>query len=207
MTLPENRIYLASRSPRRHELLRQIDVNFLPLSLREALPRAPDVDETPLPGEAPADYVCRVAGAKAETGRRRVTERGLPDLPVLAADTAVVLGERIYGKPHSPAHAKAMLGALSGQTHHILTAVAVVAQQEMQVRVCVSTVRFRNISDREIRGYLACREGHDKAGAYAIQGKAAVFVAEISGSYSGVVGLPLFETAQLLEEAGIELFP
>nr|WP_308811267.1 Maf family protein [Nitrosospira sp. Nsp2] len=199
-------MYLASRSPRRQQLLSQIGVNFEVLSLREASPRIADVDETPLPDEIPLDYARRIALVKAEMGRLRLVQRGFPDRPVLAADTAVVLGKRILGKPADPAHAKEMLETLSGQTHHVLTAVAVAAQTGVQVRTSTTMVEFRNITEREIRAYLAYSEAQDKAGAYAIQGRAAVFISAISGSYSGVVGLPLFETAQLLEEYGIRLF-
>ncbi len=207
MTLSENRIYLASRSPRRRELLKQIGVNFGTLLLREAAPRGADMAEVVLPGEAPADYTRRIAVVKAEMGRARLLERRLTELPVLAADTAVVLGERIFGKPENVAHAKEMLRALSGQTHQVLTAVAVAAQNGIQVSISSSAVRFRDISEHEIHRYLAVGEALDKAGGYAIQGMAAVFIAEISGSYSGVMGLPLFETAQLLQESGVEIFP
>lgn len=207
MILPGNRIYLASRSPRRRKLLEQIGVNFGTLLLREASPRLADMDETSLPHEPPADYTSRIARAKAETGWTRVIQRKLPHLPVLAADTVVVLKGRIFGKPVNSAHAQEMLNALSGQTHQVLTSVALATQSGIQVCVSASTVRFRDISEREIHTYLASDEAHDKAGSYAIQGIAAVFIAEISGSYSGVMGLPLFETAQLLEESGIKIFP
>jgi septum formation protein len=207
MTLPENRIYLASRSPRRRELLKQIGVSFATLLLRETLPRLADVDEAALPDEGPADYACRIARKKAGTGWTQLIQRKLPPLPVLAADTIVVLNGCVFGKPESSARAQEMLIALSGQTHEVLTAVAVAAQNGTQVRISASTVRFRKISEREISMYLASDETYDKAGGYAIQGMAAVFIAEITGSYSGVMGLPLFETAQLLEESGIEIFP
>ncbi len=207
MTPPENQIYLASRSPRRQELLKQIGVKFEVLSLREASPRIPDIDETPLAEEVPLDYVRRIARAKAETGWLRTGERGLPHHPVLGADTAVVLKGAIFGKPENPDHAKEMLRALSGQAHKVLTAIAVAAKEGTKVRGSISDVRFRYISEREICGYIACSEGRDKAGGYAIQGAAAIFISHISGSYSGVVGLPLFETAQLLEEFGIKIFP
>lgn len=207
MMLPENRIYLASRSPRRRELLKQIGVNFEMLLLRETPQRAVDVDEAPLAGESPADYVCRIARVKAETGWMRLIQRKLPLLPLLAADTAVTLKGRIFSKPENAAHAEEMLAALSGQTHQVLTAVAVAALDKIQVRLSATTVRFRDISEHEIRIYLADGEAQDKAGGYAIQGMAAVFIAEIAGSYSGVMGLPLFETAQLLEEVGIEILP
>ncbi|SFW11352.1 nucleoside triphosphate pyrophosphatase [Nitrosovibrio sp. Nv17] len=205
MTSPENRIYLASRSPRRRELLKQIGVDFATLLLREAAPRAADVDESSMPDEAPHAYVARVARNKAGIGWMQLMQRKLPQLPVLAADTIVVLGDRIFGKPASPAHAREMMEALSGRIHQVLTAVAVAAQNGLHVRVCASTVRFRSLSERDIESYLAHEEGHDKAGGYAIQGIAAVFVTEIAGSYSGVMGLPLFETAQLLEESGIRI--
>ena len=207
MTLPENRIYLASRSPRRRELLKQIGVDFATLLLREAQPRMADVDETSKPDEAPEVYTSRIARTKAGTGWMQLMQRKLPQLPVLAADTIVVLKEHVFGKPESNTDAQEMLRVLSGQTHQVLTAVAVAAQNGIHVRTSTSTVRFRHISEREIQLYLASDEAYDKAGSYAIQGIAAVFIAEISGSYSGVMGLPLFETAQLLEESGIKIFP
>jgi len=206
VTPAKNRIYLASRSPRRAELLKQIGVNFEPLLLREALSRQPDVDETRQPNEAPMDYVHRIAQVKAGTGRMRLLQRGLVDLPVLAADTAVTVSGRVFGKPENPAHAKEMLRVLSGKTHQVLTAVAVATENGTQVRTSVSAVRFRDISEREIQSYLSSGEAYGKAGGYAIQGFAAVFIGEISGSYSGVMGLPLFETAQLLEESGVTIF-
>ena len=133
------------------------------------------MNEKPLPNELPLDYARRIARLKAEMGRLRLLERGLRDLPLLAADTAVALGKRILGKPVDRAHAKEMLEALSGQTHHVLTAIAVAAHIGIQVRVSTTVVRFRRISEREIRAYLAHGEAQDKAGAYAIQGRAAVF--------------------------------
>jgi septum formation protein len=206
VALGENCVYLASRSPRRQQLLSQIGVNFEVLSLREAPPRAADVDEKPLPAELPLDYTRRIVRLKAEMGRLRLLERGLRDLPLLAADTVVVLGKRILGKPANCVHAKEMLKTLSGQTHQVLTGIAVAAPGGVQVRVSTTMVQFRDMSEREIQAYVAHGEAQDKAGAYAIQGRAAVFVSAISGSYSGVVGLPLYETGQLLEEFGISLF-
>lgn len=205
MTPSGNQIYLASRSPRRQELLKQIGVSFQVLSLREASSRIPDVDETPLADEVPLDYVRRIARAKAESGLARARERRLPHRPVLGADTAVVLKGTILGKPKNPDHAQEMLQELSGQTHQVLTAVVVAAKEATQTLVSISDVRFRSISEREISGYIACGEGFDKAGGYAIQGTAAIFISRISGSYSGIVGLPLFETAQLLQELGIKI--
>lgn len=210
MALPENRIYLASRSRRRRELLRQIGVNFEILLMRVTLPRSVDVDETPKKGESPTDYVCRIARAKAEAGWKRLVQRGLPLKPLLVADTVVAFKGRIFGKPENPAHAEEILTALSGQTHQVLTSVAVAAQNKIQECLSTTVVRLRDISQSEIRSYLtsgeSSGESYNKAGAYAIQGKAAVFIMEISGSYSGILGLPLFETAQLLEKFNIKIF-
>jgi len=210
MAFSENRIYLASRSRRRRELLRQIGVNFEILLMRETLPRPVDVDETPKKGESPTDYVCRIARAKAEAGWKRLVQRGLPLKPLLVADTVVAFKGRIFGKPENPAHAEEILTALSGQTHQVLTSVAVAAQDNLQECLSTTVVRLRDISQSEIRNYLtsgeSSGESYNKAGAYAIQGKAAVFIMEISGSYSGILGLPLFETAQLLEKFNIKIF-
>ncbi|HEX9179197.1 MAG TPA: Maf family protein [Burkholderiales bacterium] len=207
--MSDARVYLASRSPRRRELLRQIGVNFELLLLRENPVRGSDVDETPLPGEAPDDFVMRIARLKAETGWARLTERRLPRLlhrlPLLAADTAVVLGNEILNKPTGPEHAVQMLRALSGRTHQVLTAVAVIYDDAMEVRLSDSSVTFSPMRDAEIRHYVASGEPLDKAGAYAIQGRAAAFVSRIEGSYSGVMGLPLFETAELLRRFGCEV--
>jgi septum formation protein len=201
----KNRVYLASRSLRRRELLKQIGVNFELLLLRETPPRGVDIDETPLPNESPSDYACRIAKAKAEAGWIQLIQRRIPLLPVLAADTVVSLKGRIFGKPENSAHAEEMLTALSGQTHEVLTAVAMTELDRVRVHLSTTSVQFRDISKREIRAYLAVNEAHDKAGAYAIQGVAAIFIAKISGSYSSVMGLPLFETARLLEEFGVEV--
>ena len=207
MALSKPLLYLASRSPRRQELLSQIGVVFHVLSMREALPRGADVNEEPFADEAAAQYAPRIARAKAEAGRKRILERGLPDLPVLGADTAVVLQRRIFGKPGNPADAKEMLRALSGRTHQVFSAVAVISRTGIRSALSRSDVRICHLSEHEIDGYLAWGEGYDKAAGYAIQGKAAVFISEIAGSYSGVMGLPLFETARLLEESGIQILP
>jgi len=199
------RIYLASRSPRRRELLKQIGVGFEMLLLREDPARGADVDETPLPGEVPRDYVLRIAQAKAEAAWQRLQQRKLPRMPVLAADTAVVLGERILGKPSDNEAAAEMLRALSGHEHQVLTAIAVAFDRRLEMRLSLSTVGFKTLSDEEIRRYILTGEPRDKAGAYAIQGRAAGFIATLSGSYSGVMGLPLFETTQLLTEFGMEI--
>jgi len=197
------RLYLASRSPRRRELLKQIGIGHEVLLFRENPARSLDVDETPLPNEAPCNYVQRIARAKAEHGGYCVKQRMLPRLPVLAADTAVVLGERILGKPNGRDGALEMLNALSGRSHEVLTAVAVTLGERLIMRLSVSTVEFKTLSADEILHYAATGEPLDKAGAYAIQGRAAAFVAHLSGSYSGVMGLPLFETAELLSEFGV----
>lgn len=206
MNNSENRIYLASRSPRRRELLRQIGIHFELLLLRETLSRGPaDINETPLAGESPLDYACRIARIKAETGMDRLAQRRITPLPVLVADTVVTLDGEILGKPESPDHAAAMLEKLSGNTHQVITAIALATQGTVRETRSVTTVRFRPVSRQEILAYVARGEAWDKAGAYAIQGMAGVFVAEICGSYTGVMGLPLFETAGLLKEAGLEM--
>ncbi|MGQ0651844.1 MAG: Maf family protein [Betaproteobacteria bacterium] len=191
-------IYLASRSPRRRELLAQIGVRFHLLLFREQPRRPPDVDETPLEGEAPEAYVQRLARLKAEVAWQRMLERRLPPAPVLSADTAVTLGGRILGKPADRAEAAAMLAALSGTTHEVLTEVALKDREVLESALSRSAVTFKRLSEEEIGLYVASGEGDDKAGAYAIQGRAARFVVELRGSYSGVMGLPLYETAELL---------
>jgi len=195
-------IYLASRSPRRRELLGHIGVKFHLLLFRNRPGAAPDLDEDPLPDEEPRDYVMRVARAKAAAGWQRMLERNLPRAPVLAADTTVALGKRIFGKPASRHDAETMLAELSGKRHEVLTAVALQYDDQVETALSVSEVQFRELTPREIQDYVATGEPDDKAGAYAIQGRAALFVAEIRGSQSGIVGLPLYETAQLLQRMG-----
>ncbi|MBI3375930.1 MAG: septum formation inhibitor Maf [Betaproteobacteria bacterium] len=195
-------IYLASRSPRRRELLAQIGVRFQLLLLRASPHADPEVDEAVVGAETPGEYVARISRAKAETGWRRVLQRGLPHAPVLAADTTVSLDGRILGKPADRSDAAVMLGALSGRCHEVLTAVALKHDERLELAVSASEVEFRPLSAADIGDYLASGEADDKAGAYAIQGLAARFVREMRGSYSGVMGLPLFETAQLLEKLG-----
>lgn len=198
MSSPAYKVYLASRSPRRRELLKQIGVGFEVLLLRERPERMPDVDETPQPGELPDDYVRRVCHEKAATGWRRLVERSLPRLPVLAADTTVCLGQRVFGKPADRAEAAAMLAALSGRGHRVLTAVTLQFDDLLETAVSESVVRFATLNEQDIAAYIATGEPMDKAGAYAIQGRAGAFIAELRGSYSGVMGLPLFETDALL---------
>jgi septum formation protein len=192
-------IYLASRSPRRRELLSQIGVRFHLLLFRERPGEGPDVEEISMPGEKPDLYVERMARAKAEAGWRRMLQRNLPLAPVLAADTTVALDGKIYEKPVDRREAFEMLESLSGRTHEVLTAVALKQDDWVESALSRSEVRFKTLSAREIEHYVATGESDDKAGAYAIQGRAGRFVVELRGSYSGVMGLPLYETAELLE--------
>ena len=197
------RIYLASRSPRRRELLRQIDVRFDLLLFREGERADPDVDETPLAGEAVEDYVARLALMKAEAGVGRLRMRRLMMRPVLGADTTLEVDGEIIGKPESAEHACATLARLSGRSHRVLTAVALADDTRSECITSISEVHFRELSADEIRRYVDTGEPMDKAGAYGIQGRAAVFVAAIRGSHSGIMGLPLFETAHLLGRFGL----
>ena len=200
MTVPlERGVYLASRSPRRRELLSQIGVRFQLLLFRARPGEPADVQEEPLAGEAPDAYVVRLARAKATAGWRRMLQRNLPPGPVLAADTTVAVDGRIYGKPAGRDEAAAMLRVFSGRSHDVLTAVAVKHDDWLESVLSRSEVRFKTMSDDEIAAYVASGECDDKAGAYAIQGRAARYVADLHGSYSGVMGLPLYETAQLLD--------
>jgi len=203
MGIGDNRIYLASRSPRRRDLLKQIGVPFELLLLREDLRRGVDVDETPMPDESAGVYVLRIARTKAEMALRQIAYRNLPQKPVLAADTTVVFDGEIVGKPDDAEHAGRMLRALSGREHQVLTAVAVALREQIETQISVSGVWFRELADAEIRRYVASGEPLDKAGAYAIQGRAAAFVTRIEGSYSGIMGLPLAETAELLQRFNI----
>jgi septum formation protein len=206
MSIGDNRIYLASRSPRRRDLLKQIGVPFELLLLREDLRRGVDVDETPLPDESAGVYVLRIARAKAEMAVRQIAYRNLPQKPVLAADTTVVFDGEIMGKPDDAEHAGRMLRVLSGREHQVLTAVAVALKEQIETQISVSSVWFRELSDAEVRRYCAGSEPLDKAGAYAIQGRAGAFVTRISGSYSGIIGLPLAETVELLQKFNVPLY-
>ena len=200
IAIPERGIYLASRSPRRRELLAQIGVRYHLLLFRERVGERPEIDETPLDGETPAAYVERMARAKAEAGWRRMLQRNLPPAPVLAADTTVALNQEIFGKPRDRAEAAEMLAALSGKRHEVLTAVALKNPDQLESALSTSEVQLKEMSAEEIAQYVASGECDDKAGAYAIQGRAARFVIELRGSYSGVMGLPLYETSQLLDK-------
>jgi septum formation protein len=198
-------IYLASRSPRRKELLRQIGIEFEELLLREALGRRRDFIEVPRKGEAPLEYVKRIARTKAAVGWHRMLRRELPPRPVLGADTEVVLDGAVLGKPADAADALAMLGRLSNRTHEVLTSVAVRWNAQIVQDVSTSRVSFRALQRDELERYVASGEPFDKAGAYAVQGRAAAFIRRLEGSYSGVMGLPLFETAQILHKIGIDV--
>lgn len=187
-------IILASASPRRSELLKQIGVRHRVVAV--------DIDEAPLPHEAPDAYVARVAAEKSEACR--LIDRS--GLPILAADTSVILDGRILGKPEDLQHAIEMLSRLSGRTHQVFSAVSLRGDRHWQA-LSVSEVRFRPLSHQEVVAYWQTGEPCDKAGAYAIQGLASTFIESMAGSFSGVMGLPLFETAQLLAQQGITILP
>jgi septum formation protein len=186
-------IYLASASPRRRELLRQIGVAYRLLRI--------EIDETPLAGENPDNYVYRLALAKAQAGCAALGRR--QPAPVLGADTAVVVDDAILGKPRDREEGLAMLARLSGREHQVLSAVALATPMRNAVKVQESGVRFRRLTLAECAAYWDSGEPRDKAGSYGIQGQAAAFIADLRGSYSGVMGLPLFETAELLREFGL----
>jgi septum formation protein len=200
----DHRIYLASRSPRRRELLTQIGVHFEMLLFRAPPREDASVDESCLADELPSDYVQRVALAKARHGQVLLGERRLPLRPLLAADTTLDIDGEIIGKPRDTLDAERILARLSGRTHRVLTAVAVSLGERVESALSVSEVRFRELGEHEIRRYVQSGEPMDKAGAYGIQGRAAMFVASIRGSHSGIVGLPLCETALLLRNFGLE---
>lgn len=200
-------IYLASQSPRRSQLLQQLGVRHELL-----LPNAPgdvpedaEAIEAVLPGEAPRDYVQRVTALKLDAAVARWARRGLPPAPVLTSDTTVALGAEILGKPEDAAQAQTMLRKLSGQTHEVLTAVALQHGAQRLQALSVSKVRFMAMSDAQIAAYVASGEPFGKAGAYGVQGLAAAMIEHIEGSYSGIMGLPVFETAQLLRQIGWKL--
>ena len=193
-----NALYLASQSPRRLDLLRQI--GYAPAVL---LPDPP-VDEDPIGDEPARAYVIRLARAKAEAGELTRRAQGLPPLPLLAADTTVTLDGHILGKPGSATEAAAWLRRFSGRAHSVLTAVCVIRDGVLREAVSESEVRFRVLEEAEIAAYIASGEPFDKAGGYGIQGRAAAFIAHLNGSHSGVMGLPLCETAQLLRKFGLD---
>ena len=189
-------LYLASASPRRQELLRQVGL------AHEALPS--NLVEERQAGESPVDYVQRVAADKARSVARLVAERGLPAYPVLGADTEVVVENDVLGKPSDRAHAAAMLRRLAGRTHTVLTAIFLATAAGEYGALSESRVTFAALSNAAIARYLETGEADDKAGAYAVQGRAAGFIARLEGSYSGVMGLPLYELFEVLKRAGVE---
>ncbi|WP_041361989.1 nucleoside triphosphate pyrophosphatase [Methylovorus sp. MP688] len=193
----KKRLYLASRSPRRAELLQQLGL--------ETIFMAADVDESPLPDEAPHDYVLRLAQAKAETGLAAWQAQGGEALPLLAADTTVAIDGLILGKPEDDADARAMLLRMSGRWHEVHTGVAVASASGVHVRLSTTRVEMTTLDEATIQAYIATGEPRDKAGAYGIQGLASTFIRRIEGSYSGVMGLPVFETSELLKQAGISV--
>jgi septum formation protein len=201
----DQKIYLASKSPRRRELLRQIGIDFELLFLHDQSPRGPEVDESVLPGEAPDAYVARVTTEKALSAQRIMKIRRLPERTLLAADTTVTIDGHILGKPANSTEAASMLALLSGRTHQVMTCVCVLDGAQSWQTTQVSSVTFDTLANDAIQTYCAGSEPYDKAGAYGIQGMAALFIREISGSYSGIMGLPLFETAQLLKQAGYRI--
>ena len=194
----KNFVYLASQSPRRRQLLAQIGIQY------ELLLASPEEDsealETVMPGELPLTYVKRVTQLKLDAAVSRMKQRGLPKAPILCADTTVALGRHILGKPEDDKDALRMLKMLSGQTHRVLTAVAVASNRKRAICVSVSQVTFAPMKLSEMKSYVASGEPMGKAGAYGIQGLAATYISEIKGSYSSIMGLPLFETAQLLKQ-------
>ena len=201
----DKKIYLASKSPRRRELLRQVGIDFDILSLRSDPSRGIDVSEDMLASESAHDYVERVARAKGAFAWSVLHMRRMPLRPVLSADTTVTIDGEILGKPADPKEAYAMLERLSGRTHQVLTSVAVHYTDVFEQVTQVSDVRFAKLTPAAIRAYCATPEPYDKAGAYGIQGLAALFIEHIEGSHSGIMGLPVFETAQLLQKAGVSV--
>lgn len=195
------RLYLASASPRRRELLAQVGLAHRVLDV----PAPPGEDEPQHAGESAADYVCRTAREKAVRGERYRQSQGLPRLPLLAADTTVILDGDVMGKPTDRDHAVRMLARLSGSCHEVHTAVALFAHDRLHEKVSITQVRMRVLQADEIARYCDSGEPYGKAGAYGIQGLAAAFIERIDGSYTGVMGLPLFETAALLRRVDITL--
>jgi len=202
MSALHRRIYLTSQSPRRRELLKQIGVNFDMLLIRNDTRRRADVDEAPDENEAPDNYVKRVSRIKATAGWDALQVRNLPAFPVLGADTTVTLDGGIIGKPRDREDATEILRRLSGRQHQVMSAVTVAFGERIETRLSTTEVTFATLSEDQIHRYLFANESHDKAGSYGIQGLAATFIKRIEGSYSGVMGLPLYETAELLLSFG-----
>jgi septum formation protein len=208
--MPDSKfVYLASQSPRRRQLLEQLGIRYELLLADEH--EDAEALEVVLPNEAPRAYVQRVTLLKLEAALNRMKRRGLPFAPVLCSDTTVALGKTILGKPDDAKHATQILGALSGQTHRVLTSVAMGTLSKAgkplktEQGLSVSNVRFAPLTRTQIQNYVASGEPMGKAGAYAVQGRAAAYIEHISGSYSGIMGLPMFETAQLLRAFGFKV--
>lgn len=203
MKQAEQKIYLASKSPRRRELLRQIGIDF------ELLLSEKEVDESVLPNEGPLDYVARVTRDKLQSAQQTMILRQLPHRPLLSADTTVVIDHLILGKPANHDEAVQMITRLSGRTHQVLTSVAVGLTMGVETEIWQVTqqsdVSFADLTGEAIEAYCNTIEPYDKAGAYGIQGLASMFISNIVGSHSGIMGLPLFETAQLLQKAGVRI--
>ena len=202
-------VYLASQSPRRRQLLEQLGIRYELLLADDS--EDAEALEVVLPNEAPRAYVQRVTLLKLEAALNRMKRRGLPFAPVLCSDTTVALGKTILGKPDDGKHAAQILTTLSGQTHRVLTSVAMGTLSKAgkplktEQALSVSNVRFAQLTRTQIQTYVASGEPMGKAGAYAVQGRAAAYIEHISGSYSGIMGLPMFETAQLLREFGFKV--
>ncbi len=197
-------IYLASQSPRRRQLLDQLGVRhelLVPNVDGDTGEDAEAIEEV-LPGEVPTAYVQRVTGLKLDAAMARRARRGLPEAPILCSDTTVALGRAIYGKPDDAAHAARMLSELAGRTHRVLTAVALQMGTRRVAALSVSRVTFAALTPQQVEDYVSTGEPLGKAGAYGVQGRAAAFIPQLSGSYSGIMGLPMYETAQLLRAAG-----
>jgi septum formation protein len=208
--MPDSKfVYLASQSPRRRQLLEQLGIRYELLLADDS--EDAEALEVVLPNEAPRAYVQRVTLLKLEAALNRMKRRGLTFAPVLCSDTTVALGKTILGKPDDAKHAAQILGALSGQTHRVLTSVAMGTLSKLgkplktEQALSVSSVRFAPLTRTQIQTYVASGEPMGKAGAYAVQGRAAAYIEHISGSYSGIMGLPMFETAQLLRAFGFKV--
>jgi septum formation protein len=203
MGILHSRIYLASQSPRYRDSLKQIGVSFESLLLRHDPRRSIVLDEPQRADESIPDYLERFCRVKAVEGQQAFASRNLLPLPVLAADSVLVLDDKVIGKPHDPNESAAMLHVLSGREHQLISAVAVAFQSHVTFRLTRTTVTFTKLDDDRIAHYVLSNEGSDRAGAYAIDGFGAAFVTHIQGSHSALFGLPLFETVELLREAGL----
>ena len=197
--------YLASQSPRRHQILRDIGASFKPLNLIEGMSPDADFDESILEGENPLDYVSRVSMLKVRAGQQHLKKHRLVSAPVLSADTTVAINGVILGKPVHEGDARHMLERLSGQTHEVISVVSMHFEDKIEQKTSVTEVTMKQLSSSEIQRYVDSKEPFGKAGGYGIQGRASLFISRIEGSYSGVMGLPIFETGRLLESFGFKL--